>query len=63
MYGSVTLARCAALPYGLELDPTISRRTLNQRVLMYGSALQDTGCSSLWMALCSFATCPSYAPN
>ena len=37
MYGSVTLARCAALPYELELDPTISRRTLNQRVLMYGS--------------------------
>ena len=36
---------------------------VNQRVLMYDSSLQDTGCSSLWMALCSFATCPSYAPN
>ena len=36
---------------------------LNQRVLMYGSSLQYTGCSSLWMDLCSYATCPSYAPN
>ena len=37
MYGSVTLARCAALPYGYSLPPTTSRRMLNQRVLMYGS--------------------------
>ena len=63
VYGSVTLARCAALPYGYSLPPTTSRRMLNQRVLMYGSSLQDTGCSSLWMDLCSYATCPSYAPN
>ena len=37
VYGSVTLARCAALPYGYSLPPTTSRRMLNQRVLMYGS--------------------------
>ena len=63
LYCSVILARCAALPYGYSLPPTTSRRMLNQRVLMYGSSLQDTGCSSLWMDLCSYATCPSYAPN
>ena len=37
VYSSVTLARCAALPYGESLFSPTSRRMLNQRVLMYGS--------------------------
>ena len=37
VYGSVTLAHCAALPYGYSLPSTTNHRMLNQRVLMYGS--------------------------
>ena len=42
MYGSVTLARCAALPYGLELDPTISRGFLSILTVDFPSLLRSS---------------------
>ena len=41
VYGSVTLARCAALPYGLELEPTTSHGFLSILTVDFPSLLRS----------------------
>ena len=49
-FGNIVGTLCLVTVW-IELDTTTNRSMLNQRVLMYGSPLQDTGCSSLWTDL------------
>ena len=42
LYGSVTLARCAALPYGYSLHPTTSRGFLSILTVDFPSLLRSS---------------------